>query len=284
MMKNRNSEAMFGIRKGIALYFNDFIEKDIIKEIIRQILEITGAKFTSKRAQGEPKIRLIRGGWEKVFDNTFKNSTFDDGANILMLTDATKETLQTTQISMTLWNPDQYKTTSLILVHCMADISWETIISFIQTTNRLLHLQFVSAGYDVVHNAFLYPGSAAYSLKFLQNIRYANSEWTEWSDLIFFANSGICGPNVIQFLSNQLWLPVESRVNQCGFHYVRLETGVILDLLDCKDGSLLEPEKDVLLCRLSKLYQALSPITISLRKPMFLRENEWAAWQKRYLV
>ena len=99
MMKNRNSEAMFGIRKGIALYFNDFIEKDKIKEIIRQILEIIGAKFTSKRAQGEPKIRLIRGGWEKVFDNTFKNSTFDDGANILMLTDATKETLQTTQIS-----------------------------------------------------------------------------------------------------------------------------------------------------------------------------------------
>lgn len=283
-MKNQKPEAMYGIRKGIALYFNDFIEKDKIKEIVCQILEITGAKFTSKRAQGEPKIRLIRGGWEKVFDNTFKNSTFDDGANILMFTDATKETLQTTQIHMTLWNPDQYNTTSLILVHCMVDISWETIISFIQTANKLLHLQFVSAGYDVVNNDFLYPGSAAYSLNFLQNIRYANSRWTEWGDLIFFANSGICCPNVIQFLSNQFWLSVERGINQGCFHHIRLETGVILDILDHKGGDLLEPEKDILLRRLSNLYQVLSPIIISTRKPMFLKENEWAAWQKRYLL
>lgn len=105
-MKNKNSEAMFGIRKGIAFYFNDFIEKDKIKEIVRQILEITGAEFTSKRAQGEPKIRLVRGGWEKIFDRTFKNSTFEDESNVLTLTDATKETLQTTQIHMTLWNPN----------------------------------------------------------------------------------------------------------------------------------------------------------------------------------
>lgn len=166
----------------------------------------------------------------------------------------------------------------------MVDISWETIILFIQAVNRLLHLQFVSAGYDIVSNDFLYPGSAAYSLKYLQNIRYVNSIWTEWGDLKFFANSGICCPNVVQFLSNPLWLPVANGVKQCGFQYTCLETGVILDLLDRKDGSILEPEKDVLLCRLSKLYQAFSPIIVSLRKPMFLKENEWAAWQKRYLL
>ena len=92
-MKSQSRDEMFGIRKGLAFYFNDFIDTDKIKELIKNVLDITGSKFTSKRAQGEPKIRLIRGGWEKVFDNTFKNSTFNS-SNVLMFTDGANNFLQ----------------------------------------------------------------------------------------------------------------------------------------------------------------------------------------------
>lgn len=277
-MKRPDNSVQFGIRKGISIYFNDVIEKERIKEIVQMLVNITGVTFTGKRAQDDPKIRLVRGGWERVFDNAFKNSTFAS-SNVLWLTDATKDTLQTTQIYMNLWNP--CKATSCILVNCMVDIGWETIITFIQALSKMLHLQFVSAGYDVVSNDFWYPGSAAYSLKFLQTLKYANSEWTEWFDLEFFANEGICGPNIVLFLSDKLWRPVEKEACQCG-NCAALDAGMLLDILDHRDGKLFEPEKDVLFDRLSKLYQALRPIIIPTRKPMFLKENEWAAWQKRF--
>ncbi len=111
-MKRPDNSVLFGIRKGISIYFNDVIERECIKE------------------------------------------------NVLELTDVTRDTLQTTQIYMDLRNSD--KGASCILVNCVVDISWEEIIVFIQTVSSLLHLQFVSAGYDVVSNAFWYPGIASY--------------------------------------------------------------------------------------------------------------------------
>ena len=280
-MKSQNKDAMYGIRKGIVFYFNDYIEKDPIKTMIGNLIDITGTKFTRKSAQDDPQIRLIRGGWERVFDNTFRNSTFEN-SNVLMFTDETKEALPTTKIYMNLWNPR--KMPSIILINCMTDIEWDTIISFIHNVNKLLNLQFVSAGYDVVSNYFWYPGSAAYGLKFLRTVKCANSEWTEWlnPNYRFAANHGICCPNIIQFLSNKLWSPVKDAVNQSGFHCEQLNSGVLLDVLDHRDGMLFEPEKDVLFDRLSRLYQVLRPIVIHYQKPMFLKENEWAAWQRRY--
>ena len=277
-MKKPENSVLFGIRKGIAIYFNDVIEKDQIKEIVRMIVDMTNVVFTGKSAQGDPKIRLVRGGWERVFDNTFKNSTFES-SNVLKLTDATKDTLQTTEIYMNLWNP--CSATSYILVNCNGGYCWETIIIFIQALSKMLHLQFISAGYDVVSNDFWYPGSAAYSLKFLQTVKYAHSEWTEWSELEFVANKGIYGPNIVQFLSDKLWTPVEKEARQCA-SCAALNTGMLLDILDHKDGQLHEPEKDVLFTKLSKLYRALRPIIIPARKPMFLKENEWVAWQRRF--
>ncbi len=158
-MKRPDNSVLFGIRKGISIYFNDVIEKERIKEIVQMLVDITGVTFTRKRAHDDPKIRLVRGNWERVFDNTFRKSTFES-ANVLELTDVTNDALQTTQIYMNLRNSD--KGASCILVNCMVDISWEEIIVFIQTVSSLLHLQFASAGYDVVSNAFWYPGSASY--------------------------------------------------------------------------------------------------------------------------
>lgn len=277
-MKRPETQVLFGMRKGIAIYFNDVIEKEQIKEIVRMIVDMTGAIFTSKQAQGEPKIRQIRGRWERVFDNTFKNADFGC-SNVLMLTDGTRDSLQTTQIYMNLWNPN--KSTSCILVNCMEEIGWESISAFIQTVSEMLHLQFASAGYNVVSNDFWYPGSTAYSLKFLKTVKYANSEWTEWLLLGFVANEGICGPNVMQVLSDKLWVPVEEQTRPCA-SCATLKTGVLLDILDHKNGELLEPEKDVLFARLSKLYQAFRPIIIPQHKPMFLKEREWESWQKRF--
>lgn len=279
MMKRPDNNVLFGIRKGIAIYFNDVINKEQIKEIVCMLVDMTGVNFTGKRAQGEPKIRLVRGGWERVFDNTFRGSTFES-SNVLMLTDATKDTLQTTQLYMNLWNP--CRSASCILVDCMVDIGWETIIDFIRAISRMLHLQYVSAGYNVVSNDFWYPGSAAYSLKFLQTVKYANSEWTEWLHLDFFVNKGICGPNLVQFLPDKLWASVEGAVRQCDLTCTPLNSGMIVDILEHKDGNVMEPDKDVLLDRLSKLYQALRPIIVPVVKPMFLKENEWAAWQRRF--
>lgn len=278
-MKRPDNSVLFGIRKGIAIYFNDVIEKDQIKEIVRMVVAMTRVVFTGKRAQGEPKIRLVRGGWERVFDNTFKHSDFEC-SNVLILTDETKDALQTTQIYMNLWNP--CKSASCILVNCMEDISWETIIALIQRISSILHLQYVSAGYDVVSNDFWYPGSAAYSLNYLQTVKYANSKWTEWFHLGFAVSGGICGPNIVQFLPDRLWKPVEPAVRQCGFACTPLKTGVMLDILDHHEDKLLEPEKSELFNRLSRLYRALKPIIVPTAKPMFLKENEWAIWQQRF--
>ena len=95
-------------------------------------------------------------------------------------------------------------------------------------------------------------------------------------------NRGIYGPNIIQFLSDRLWERVEQSVRQCDFSWNQLNNGVILDILDHKDGKLLEPEKEELFDRLSKLHRALYPIIVPAEKPMFLKENEWVTWQNRF--
>ena len=64
-MKRPDDTILFGIRKGIAFYFNDVIEKEHMKEIVRMLVDLTSVTFTGKQAQGEPKIRLVRGGWEQ---------------------------------------------------------------------------------------------------------------------------------------------------------------------------------------------------------------------------
>lgn len=282
-MKKYNQEAMFGIRKGVAFYFNDYIDKEKIKQIVKIFSHMTGNQFTRKRANDDPKIRLIRGGWEKVFDNTFKDSSFDN-ANVLTFTDGTKDTLQTTQIYMTLWNPNLLP--SCIVANCSTEISWNNLFSFLQEVSKLIPLQFASAGYDVVSNDFLYPGSAAYSLKYLQTVKYANSEWTEWIDgFKLKANQGIPNANLFQFLSRTLLDQInEDELTKHDHVFVtESEGGSILDILDRENGELVEPQMDILLSRLSELTQILRPIIVFYDKPLLWKgDDSWKAWRNRF--
>ena len=52
-MKRPDNSVLFGIRKGIAIYFNDVIEKEHIKEIVRMLVDMTGVTFTGNQAQVE---------------------------------------------------------------------------------------------------------------------------------------------------------------------------------------------------------------------------------------
>lgn len=48
-----------GLRKGVVLYFNDWIDEKIIsilEEIVEQFLSLTQAQFTKKRS-GDPWLR-----------------------------------------------------------------------------------------------------------------------------------------------------------------------------------------------------------------------------------
>ena len=53
-MKRPDDSVLFGIRKGIAIYFNDVIEKDRIKEIVRMLVDMTGVTLRANK----PKANL----------------------------------------------------------------------------------------------------------------------------------------------------------------------------------------------------------------------------------
>ena len=284
-MAKYSTEQMFGLRKCVVFYFSEYINTEKIKNVIRSFVSFTGTKFTYKRAQDEYRLRLVRGGWEKVFDNTFKKQDFDR-ANVLTLRDGTKDILQTANIYMNLWNPPCPP--SILIMHCSLDTEWSVLLNYILEVNNILNLRFVSAGYDVVSNDFLYPGSAAYSLKYLLSLKYANSDWTAWMGTEFklAKKPGVCTPNMIQFIEQAAWEHVDQeqieKMKENGTaHIKRLENGVLLDILGDDDDAP-ETEPEVLIYRLRELYKAVKPVLLECDKPMFLKKDEWEIWQKRF--
>lgn len=267
-----------GLRKGIVFYFNDWIDEKIIsilEEIIEKFLFLTHAQFTKKRSgDGDAYVnrRNIRGGWKKVFHRAFDNF---DGS--LVLDNCTPQQLQAIYTCIKLTNyraPSiNYFVYSYLYFQCPLDIEWSTVYQFMEYVNSKLTIHYASAGYEMAFND-LCPKSPGYGVRALNQLKYVNSEYTEWDNIRLSTRFGVPCPNFIQVLCPELMQKMGSEVPN-ELHTKLANSNLFLDILDWKSEKTFEPTLEQIGVRYQKLYWLLKPLLVSPERSMFMKKEEW---------
>lgn len=252
---------------------------------------MTHMEFTKKRNGNEHvNIRNLRGDWRKVFRREFDCEDFSKyDTGVLTLDSCTPQRLQTIRAIIRMGNniparchiQSRLIKVNRIYFQLPLEIEWSAIFQFIVYVNEKLDLHYASAGYEMAFNIYHYPGSAGYATRALKNLKYINSDQTEWGDLFVVTDFGIPCPNFIQVLCPDL----AQRINNstASTIYRKWDNNrLFLDILNRKADHLHEPAVEEIGARYKELYQILLPIIVLPPKPMFMKENDWKDRLKRF--
>jgi len=283
-----------GLRKGIVFYFGNSIDSNTllaVESIVEQFILITQMEFTKKRGGNDyVNIRNLRGGWRKVFHREFDCEDFSKyDTRILTLDSCTPQRLQAIRAIIKMSNDipaschirGRLIKVNRIYFQLPLEIEWSAIFQFILYVNKTLNLHYASAGYEMAWNIYHYPGSAGYAIRTLKNLKYVNSDETEWGDLFLVTDFGIPCPNFIQVLCSDL----AQRINNSTASTIHRKwdnNRLFLDILNRKADHLHEPAFEEIEARYKELYQILLPIIVSPPKSMFMKENDWKDRLKRF--
>lgn len=284
----------YGIRKGIVFYFGDSIDSNTllaVESIIEQFLLMTRMEFTKKRGGNDyVNIRNLRSDWRKVFHREFDCEDFSKyDTRILTLDSCTPQRLQAIYAIISMSNDipmrchiqGRLMKVNRIYFQLPLEIEWSAIFQFIVYVNEKLNLHYASAGYEMAWNIHHYPGSAGYAIRTLKNLKYVNSDETEWEALFLVTDFGIPCPNFIQVLCSDL----AQRINNGTVSSIYRKWNnnrLFLDILNHTSEHLHEPTFEEIEARYKELYQVLLPIIVSPPKSMFMKENDWKDRLKRF--
>ena len=151
---------------------------------------------------------------------------------------------------------------------------WSILYKFIKYVNSQLNLYYASAGYEMASNILYYPGSVGQSVGMLKNLKYVNSEHTEWGQYDIKARLGIPCPNFIQLLHCDLYSKISNK-EITGLNKNIIENKLILDILDRIKYSICEPTFENIKLRYAKLYELLKPIIVLYDRPVYLKKYDW---------
>ena len=98
--------------------------------------------------------------------------------------------------------------------------------------NSKLTIRYASAGYEMAFND-LCPKSSGYGVRALNQLKYVNSEYTEWNGLNLSTRFGVPCPNFIQILCPELMQKMASEIPD-ELHGKLVNTNLFLDILDRK--------------------------------------------------
>ncbi|MCV2483343.1 hypothetical protein OD917_00285 [Flavobacterium sp. SH_e] len=289
----------YGLRKSIVFYFYQDPKKDIIKELINDFVDFVNPSYSSYRYLTHD-LKNINGKWHELFNSIIDKHDFDNVCT-LSFTDSNKNQLQKNSVNFLIRNIKKEfpnKTPNIIYFEFEENISWEEIYHFISHSFYSLTYYYVSAGYSLAVNDYLYPKSTSLSVKELQRSKILNSLHSTWRNSSFLVNlkNGIDGPNIIQALCKELYHKLgfntindANKQNILNYHvgedYIIINLPETFDLQEAYDdkqiyniefnGELIEKYKN--------LNKFLEPILVQFSKPqMFWKEEEWLLWQSRF--
>ena len=266
----------------MAFYFDDWVNGevvDILEGIIEKFLLMTHAEFTKKRGTNDyPNRRNIRGGWQKVLHREFDGKDFTS-TYYLQLDNCAPQYLQTVHACAALTNAESIY--EYLYFQCPVDTEWSDIYQFMEYVNRNLNVLYASAGYEMGINILHYPGSMGYGIRALKNLKYVNSEETDWYKLRFDFCFGIPCPNFIQILCSDWAEKIGDEIPD-GV-YAKTEKGkLFLDLLNRTSGQICEPVFETVEARYQVLYHFLKPLIITPERTRFMRKEDWEKRLKRF--
>lgn len=279
-----------GLRKGIVFYFNDWIDEKIIgalEEIIEKFLLMARAEFTQKHSGGDyDSRRNIRGGWRKIFHREFDAKDFTD-SHLLLLDDCSPQRVQSVLADIRPSNfrsaDESYFAYSYLYLQCPLDVEWTDVYRFMEYVDDRLSVGYASAGYDTACNARhrAGAGSAGASVRALNDLKYANSGFTEWMHIYLSSRFGVPCPNFIQILSPCLSQKID-RSEADGISIKWEKGGLFIDILERASGRMLEPAAEETEARLKKLYRLLRPVIVVPERSIYMKPSDWNERLKRF--
>ncbi|MDE6619496.1 MAG: hypothetical protein K2K74_03215 [Lachnospiraceae bacterium] len=282
-MINFAEDEKYGIRKSIVFYFYDSINVEkvgIVEEIVKTYIEQFQVEFNKKRVNDEYEYRNIRGGWQKIFHKVYDNVDFDNNSHIVEFLEGDAEHLLRHRMYLLLW---QGRHSSILIFQCDQLAQWKKVYQYMEYVNKLLRVQFASAGYDIVYNPW--TGIAPYAVKRLRSSRILNSDITEWNSAFTSrVKSGICCPNIIQILSPDFCSKLDlNRIAASEITNTSMAgKNLMIDILDRVNGEFMEPEQSVLEQRMDDLYQLLKPIVVEYERTVYLKPDAWEQRMHRF--
>lgn len=240
---------------------------------------MTHAEFTKKRGSNDyPNRRNIRGGWRKIFHREFDDKDFTDTC-CLQLDNCAPQHLQTIHVGIGLTNSEGIY--NYLYFQCSTDTEWSAIYQFVEYVNRDLNVLYASAGYEMAINKLHYPGSMGYGIRALKNLKYVNSEETDWHLLRFKFKFGVPCPNFIQILCPDWAKKIGDEIPD-GI-YTKAEKGkLFLDILNRTSGQICEPILETIEARYQALYHLLKPLIIPPERTRFMKKEDWDKRLKRF--
>ena len=160
------------------------------------------------------------------------------------------------------------------------DIEWSTVYQFMEYVNSKLTIRYASAGYEMAFND-LCPKSSGYGVRALNQLKYVNSEYTEWNGLNLSTRFGVPCPNFIQILCPELMQKMASEIPD-ELHGKLVNTNLFLDILDRKSEKMPEPALEQIKSRYQKLYWLLKPLLVSPERSMFMKKEDWEKRLRRF--
>ena len=160
-------------------------------------------------------------------------------------------------------------------------------IQFLESVSGLLDLKYASAGYDMASNIFHYHGSVGQVVRALKNLPYVNG-YTEWGPayrLKVKTQNGIPYPNFIQAFSSEFFSKVQisSAEPHAGLYAKRMHDLWFLDILDHRKGQMAEPYLSEIENRYTALYERLKSMVLLYDRPVYMKADEWANRQNRFV-
>ena len=160
------------------------------------------------------------------------------------------------------------------------DVEWSTVYQFMEYVNSKLTIRYASAGYEMAFND-LCPKSSGYGERALNQLKYVNSEYTEWNGLDLSTRFGVPCPNFIQILCSELTQKITSEIPD-ELHGKLVNTNLFLDILDRKSEKMPEPALEQIKSRYQKLYWLLKPLLVSPERSMFMKKEDWEKRLRRF--
>lgn len=272
----------FGLRKGIVFYFDDWIEPKtipILEKIIEEFLLMTHVEFTKKHGTNDyPNRRNIRGGWRKVFHREFDDKDFNETYH-LEFDNCAPQNLQTIHACVALSNSDDIY--NYLYFQCPTDTEWSAIYQFMEYVNRNLNVLYASAGYEIAINILHYPGSMGYGIRAMKDLKYVNSEESEWYNLRFKFLFGVPCPNFIQILCPDWAKKIGDEIPD-GIYAKTEKENLFLDILNRTSGQICEPILKTIETRYQALYHLLKPLIIPPERTRFMKKEDWEKRLKRF--
>lgn len=280
----------FDFRIGVVFYFyeNASEYKKEIKQIFNQYCTITKASFLYYRHNEDIGLKSLKSDQNRFFNGVIDRSAFDLTEHII-LTDATKEQLQSVQCEMMLCNHEPAYPVRLpneMYFEFLPSIPYGEILAFIRFAWSEIKMHYCCCNPLFGVNYHNINRSCSYAVKQVQKLTCLTDKYSVYDNLLFQKSleTKIDGPNAILVFSEEMVKLIgrERLIRECNRYNLYCEAKEDCIMVAVSKEKVPEDDEEFVESYIA-LRQMLKEIMGDIHKPeMFWKPDEWNLWQRRF--